>query len=183
MINIIKAVAFAFSANIDNIVIGMSYGIKKIKISYKLNIIIATLMSLITCITMGIGKSIGNLFNINFANKIGAYSLIVIGSYLIISEFLKKDRKNNENDFSKITLKNVAMIIFTLSSNNIATGVAASMIDINIAFTFLFTFIFSFFMLYLGNRIGRNILNNKLKRYSNILSALIIMLLGIFQII
>lgn len=181
MLNIIKAVAFSFSANIDNIVIGMSYGIKKIKIPCKLNIIIATFMSLITCLTMIIGKSIVNLFDINSANKIGSYVLIIIGIYFLISESIKKSEKNNENDFSKITAKNIFTIIFTLSSNNIATGIAASMIDINIFFTSFFTFIFSFFMLYLGNKIGRNILNSKLERYSNVLSALIITFLGIFQ--
>ena len=84
MINIIKALAFAFSANIDNIAIGMSYGIKKIKISPKINILIASLMAIITYITLFIGKSISDLFNVAVINKIGAYTLIFFGIYFLL---------------------------------------------------------------------------------------------------
>ena len=182
MINIIKALAFAFSANIDNIAIGISYGIKKIKIPSKINILIASLMAIITYITMFIGRSISDLFNVAVINKIGAYTLIFFGIYFLLKELLKKQTIEEEKILSNITLKNVAIIVFTLSTNNIATGIAASMIDININFTFIFTLIFSFLLLYIGNRIGRNILNDKLEKYSNILSSLIIILLGVFQL-
>lgn len=182
MINIIKALAFAFSSNIDNIAIGMSYGIKKIKISSKINIIIASLMAIITYITMFTSKSISNFFDVTIINKIGAYTLSFIGIYLLLKELFKKQKVEEEKILSNITLKNVAIIVFTLSTNNVATGIAASMININIHFTFIFTLIFSFLLLYIGNRIGRNILNDKLEKYSNILSALIIIILGIFQI-
>ena len=183
MLNIIKAFAFAFSANIDNIAIGMSYGIKKIKIGSKINLIISTLMAVITYITMFIGKSISNLFDVTLIHKIGAYLLIIIGIYLLFKEFLSKIKENDNKDLSNLTIKNILIIVFTLSTNNIATGVAASMIGINIYLTFLFTFIFSFLLLYMGNKIGRNILNESIEKYSNILSAVILVILAIFQII
>lgn len=183
MLNILKALAFAFSANIDNIAIGISYGIKKIKIGSKINLIIATLMAIITYITMFIGKSISNLFNITLIHKIGAYSLILIGTYLLFKEIFFKIKEKDNEELSNLTLKNILIIVFTLSTNNIATGIAASMIGINIYLTFLFTFIFSFLLLYIGNKIGRNILNKRIEKYSNILSALILIILGLFQII
>lgn len=183
MINILKAFAFAFSANIDNIAIGMSYGIKKIKIDKSINIMIAIFMAIITYITMFIGKSISNLFNMTLIHKIGAYTLILIGAYLLLKEIISKKKSIEEENLPNITFKNILVIVFTLSTNNIATGIAASMIDINIILTFIFTIIFSFLLLYIGNKIGRNILNNNLEKYSNILSALIIIILGIFQII
>ena len=183
MLNIIKAFAFAFSANIDNIAIGISYGIKKIKIGSKINLIIATLMAIITYITMFIGKSISNLFNVNLIYKVGAYLLILIGIYLLFKEIFSKIKDNDSKNLSNLTIKNISIIVFTLSTNNIATGIAASMIGINIYLTFLFTLIFSFLLLYIGNKIGRNILNNHIEKYSNILSALILIVLGLFQII
>lgn len=183
MLNILKALAFAFSANIDNIAIGISYGIKKIKIGSKINLIIAILMAIITYITMFVGKSISNLFNINLIHKIGAYSLILIGTYLLFKEIFFKIKEKDSEELSNLTLKNILIIVFTLSTNNIATGIAASMIGINIYLTFLFTFIFSFLLLYIGNKIGRNILNKRIEKYSNILSALILIILGLFQII
>lgn len=183
MLNILKALAFAFSANIDNIAIGISYGIKKIKIGSKINLIIAILMAIITYITMFVGKSISNLFNINLIHKIGAYSLILIGTYLLFKEIFFKIKEKDNEELSNLTLKNILIIVFTLSTNNIATGIAASMIGINIYLTFLFTFIFSFLLLYIGNKIGRNILNKRIEKYSNILSALILIILGLFQII
>ncbi|MDO4283272.1 MAG: manganese efflux pump [Clostridia bacterium] len=183
MLNVIKAFAFALSANIDNLAIGVSYGMKKITISSKINIIIAILMSVITCFTMIVGKSISSFFNIEMINKIGAYALIIIGIHLFISECKDKHTEESQKELSQITFKNILLVILTLSTNNIATGIAASMISINIFFTFIFTIIFSFLMLYIGNKIGSNILNHKIEKYANIISAFIIICLGVFQII
>lgn len=181
MINVIKAIAFALSANIDNVAIGMSYGIKKIKIPITTNLFISILMSVITYITMFIGTEIINLFNMAIISKIGAFTLIAIGIYLSLKEFINKDKKDCK--LKDLNLKNIITIVLALSANNIATGIAASMININKIFAFIFTFILSSIMLYIGNNLGRNILNDKLEKYSNIFSSIIIILLGLFQIL
>ncbi len=180
MLTVIQSFLFAFSANIDNIAIGISYGIKNIKIPFKVNSIISIFVAIITFLVMYISRYISNFFEIKIINKIGAYLLIILGSYYIIKDLIYKKKKSD--NLSKLSLKNIIILSITLATNNVSVGILASMININYFLTLIFTFILSFLMLIFGNRLGRKMINNKIEKYSNIISSLVLILLGILQL-
>lgn len=192
MINLISALLFSFSANLDNIVIGVSYGIKKIHISFSKNIIIAIFTSLFTFVSMYLGKYLSNFLSENIANIIGSSFLIAIGLFSIIKEYIigKGNKKDDNgvlvevrNRVESIRTKEMVTIILMLSLNNIAAGIAASVVGINILFTTICTFIFSCLFLLIGNKIGRNAINNKfIEKYSTLIASLILILLGVISI-
>ncbi len=189
MLNIISAILFSFSSNIDNIALSMAYGIKKVHITIFQNIIIALFTSLITVISMKFGKILIYFIPFKLANILGASILILIGGYEILKYLIHKSLKKDiekedlkDNNLETLNTKGLAKIIFTLSFNNIATGIAASITGINILYTFIATFIFSILFIYIGNTIGKNIFNNIISKYSNIISSLLLILLGIIQI-
>ncbi len=183
MINILPAILFSLSANIDNIPLSMSYGMRKIHITFIQKLIIAIFTSIITIISMKCGTYLIYFLTSKIANFLGASILIAIGLIDTIKYFfLKKDNGQViDNTLGKLNTKNLIKIIFTLSINNIGTGIAASITGINIIFTFTFTSIFSFLFIHIGNTIGKSIINSILLKYSDIIASLLILFLGIFQ--
>ncbi len=182
MIEIISAILFAISANIDNIIIGISYGIKKVHIPFKKNIIIALATSIATFFSMYMGGLITLFLTENLANIIGASLLIGIGGYSIIKDiFLNK--VDEDIGTKNLNVKELCTIIFALSSNNIAIGIAASIGGINIIYTVIFTFIFCNLFMYLGNKIGKKIRSKKVQKYSILISSLLLISLGLLELI
>ena len=181
MIKILYAILYSFSANLDNIAIGLSYGIKKAKIPAKKNVIIAIFTCIITFLAMNIGKYVSGFIPVSISNFFGSFILIFIG----ISYFLKDIKKNKKKVFddktpNTIDIKDITTIITILSLNNIATGIVASISGINIEITTIFTFFFSTAFIYLGNIIGIKSIKNKfIDKYSNIISSLILIFIGI----
>lgn len=179
LIQLLSAILFSFSANLDNIAIGISYGIKKTHISLFKVLMISLSTTLFTFFSMFIGKYFVYFFNDKIANRLGAYMLILIGLYTFIKDMLQK---NKEKVITGINIKEFIVIILTLSTNNIATGIAASVTGINILITIIFSFIFSYLLLFLGNIIGRNIVNNYIEKYCNLFASLLLILLGIIEL-
>lgn len=187
MINLISAILFSFSANLDNIAIGISYGLKKIHISILKILIISIFTTLFTFASMLLGKYLVNILNENIANCFGAYILIALGIYTLTKDILDRIRYNNKRtnnikELKPIDFKELMTIILILSTNNIAAGIAASATGVNVIATTIFSFIFSFGLLLLGNTIGKSIMNKFIEKYCNILSSLILILIGIIEL-
>ncbi len=177
MIQIFLALLFSISANIDNIAIGLSYGIKKIHISYYQKLIISLVTSLVTLLSMIFGNILTNIINTNITSYIGAICLIIIGIY----SYFKTNDLNEKNTISNYN--NILLIILILSTNNIVTGILASSMGINILATFIFTIIFCYLFLNIGIKFGNSIKNRRIEVYSNALSSLILIFLGIIEIL
>lgn len=172
MLEIISALTFAISSNLDNILIGMNYGAGKIKIPIKYTIIIGVIISILTYVALIIGEWIQT--TIKYSSAISAFSLIFIG---ILS--MLKILKNNpcEDKIEKISYKNAIFLALSLSFNNFVIAIASSIGNINILYTVIFSFIFSTIFLEIGNILGRKI-NSKI---IGIISAILLIVLGVIN--
>ena len=94
----ISACLFAISANIDNLVVGLSYGLKKIRISVFQNIIIAVISGVGTAISIYLGKIIVSFIPENLPKILGACILILIGAWPIIKSIVYRKEKIRNND-------------------------------------------------------------------------------------
>ena len=56
---LISSILLAFSASLDSLIIGIAYGIKKIRITLSINIIIALIVTLGTFLSMLLGTILG----------------------------------------------------------------------------------------------------------------------------
>lgn len=206
--HILSIIIFALSSSSDSLIVGLSYGAKKIKINFINNFVVSFIAGMGTFLAMIFGKLIMELIPLMYTNIIGSSILILLGLYLLIIS-LKKDINNNNNseelneDISElyryeaalrspeiIDINNSKTIEFkesiilgaVLSLNNIGFGIGASIIGLNVYIASIFSLVFSLIFIPLGYYIGEKIFSNSLSRYSEVISACIIIVLGIYEL-
>jgi putative Mn2+ efflux pump MntP len=190
--HILSALLFAISANTDNFVVGLCYGIKKIKIGLVSNLLIAFISMVGTIVSMSIGKIIFNFIPENVSNYLGSIMLILIGGWTLVKPLLKNIHTDNIIDnpekadidnSSSIDAKESIAIAFALSINNIGLGLGASITGISIIITSSLTFIFSIMFIITGYYLGSRYLSKAFSKKATIASGLIIIALGIFEML
>lgn len=188
---------FSLSANIDSFTVGLAYGMKGIRIDYRSNILIALITSIGTFISMGIGLVIKGFISEKILSVIGCILLVVLGMLMIINSF--KSKKTSDEDISYtdilvtphkadkdrsgcIDIKEAVTLGLALSLNNFGLGIGASATGINIYLTTIVTFILSILCILFGVEFGKRYLSKKLRQYADIISGLIIIFLGLYEL-
>ena len=188
--HILSPLLFTISANTDNFVVGLSYGIKKIKIGLVSNLLIALISLVGTILSMSVGKIIFDFVPENASNLIGSIILILIGSWTIVKPLFKKIRsddvlenpeKVDKDNSSSIDAKESVTLAFALTINNVGLGIGASITGLNIVITSSLTFIFSLSMIMIGYVLGSYCLSKVFSKKATIISGLIIIALGIYE--
>lgn len=201
MILFLSSLLFSLSSNLDNVVVGTAYGLKKIKIGIIANLIIAIITSTGTFLSMSVGIYISKLLPQYITNSFGAGTIIILGGYFVIESIIKlkynksskelalKDiddmieyaEKSDLDNSGDINTKEALLVSFALTFNNLGTGVAASITGVSIQFTVLFTFILSILTIKLGEAIGSNVLGTFLGKYGPLISGILLIMLGIIE--
>ena len=203
MSHFISIVLFVISASLDNLVVGIAYGIKKIKISVSCNLIIAMISFIGTFLSMIIGKPILKFFSKEASNLLGSSILIIIGLWFMLnylykeykvptidpliahkanySEILDNPEKADFNNSGSIDFKESLTLGAALALNNIGLGIGASITGMNIYLTSIFVLIFSFFSIPLGNILGKKILPKTLQHKAELISGIFIIILGLYE--
>ena len=198
---ILSAFLVSLSFNLDNIVIGIAYGIKKIKIGIPANLSIAVVTASGTFLSMAAGRYIADFLPAALANALGAIVMELFGLYFIVQSVLalKKNRKSKElalkdvpgmleyaeksdlNHNGSISIKEAALVGLGLMVNNLGIGIAASITHISVLITTAATLLISFLTLSFGNYLGRRALGDLMGKYASLISGFILVLLGIFE--
>ena len=201
---LLASLLFAISANMDNIVVGLSYGINKIRVGAISNLLIAFITCIGTIVSMQIGKVLFFFVPIAVSNIIGGVLLILIGIGSLCKAILENKRKIINSKNSDYNIKNCIDILdspekadsdksgtidaresvslaLALSINNIGLGIGASITGINIFITALITFVFSMLTIIMGCYLGRHYFSKILGKNASIVAALLIILLGLYE--
>ena len=199
----LSALLYSLSSNLDNLVIGIAYGVKKIKIGMTPNLIIATVTSIGTLISMSVGKFISGFLPTSLTNMLGAVIIMLLGLYFLIQSILKLIPKSYSNslalknvdeimDYAEksdsdnsgtLNIKEAFVVSLGLMLNNLGTGLAASITGVNVSITVICTFILSIALLMLGKSIGHNVLGSICGKYAPLISGVLLIILGIFELI
>ncbi|MCQ1530984.1 manganese efflux pump [Lutispora saccharofermentans] len=187
--SILPSLLFALSANMDNFTVGIVYGIKKIKIGIWSNMIIAVITGLGTFLSMTLGLFINRLISHSISNILGSSILIIMGLYLMMDffkgngrdTFLKNPEKADENNSGDIDKKEAVILALALGMNNVGLGIGASITGLNLLYTTLSTTLLSIISIILGFHIGKSYLSAILGKYAPLVSAIVMILLGIHE--
>lgn len=189
---------FSASVTCDSLIIGLSYGARKIKISFTSNLIVG----IISCLGTMLGMYIGNLFDDFIVGSItqwlGSALLFLFGFYMFYQSLYKQIKancdtkiindtadlaENFDKDHSKsIDIKEACMLGFFLCLNNLGLGIGAALTGLNIYITSLTCLLLSILFIEFGCHLTYNFLSKNTVKYAEYISSLIIMLLAIYQL-
>lgn len=196
--HIISILLFALSSNMDNMVVGLSYGIKKIRITSVSNLTIGLITFLGTIISMLIGKSLLNIIPVSFAGLLGSLIIIAIGSFYLLKYIYTTIKSKqipdpqrettkyghyDKDKSGKIEWRESFTLGFALSINNIGLGISASIAGMNIAMTAIASLIFSLILTYFSNLFGKTCVSKYLGKCAEPIASILIIILGIYQVL
>ncbi|MBO1913682.1 manganese efflux pump, partial [Microvirga sp. 3-52] len=75
----------SIAANIDNLGISVSYGLKANRIPFTTNIIIAIISAICTFISITAGQLLSNYLSNSTANFVGGFLIVCLGLWIIIT--------------------------------------------------------------------------------------------------
>lgn len=203
--NYMTALLLSVSANLDTLAVCISYGMKKVKLSIIASLLISLITSLGTFLSMLLGSIITNFISPKIVTSIGGILLLILGIKIIV-DFIKKYRKKHIRSLSRdkklsyseildnpvkadidnsghIDLKECITLSIALTLNNLNVGVAASIAGISILLNTVFTFILTLISIGLGFYIGSKYASKIVGEYSDLISGLLLSMLGIYQIL
>lgn len=204
--NFLSPCLLAISSNLDTLSVATSYGLKKINMTKSSVLLISIITSLGTFFSMYIGEFISRLFNLEIANIFGSVLLVFIGFYFLI-EYIKAVKKNRGEDISyyvensqkyndvlenptivdkdasgEIDIKESLILSFALTINNLSVGIASSITGVSISLSVFFNFIITILSIYLGHYLGNTYLSKLFGKYSNLISGVLLIILGIYEL-
>jgi putative Mn2+ efflux pump MntP len=190
MNHILSAILLAFSSNIDNLGLGIAYGIVARRIFLSQNILIALVSGSGTFLSMAAGEWGNNFISEVAANDLGSGILVLIGIYNIVQAIFEERKRLKQPEFksslvdppSVVSKREAFALAISLSFNNLGGGLGAGISHVSIPLTTLLTVIFSIVAIALGYRFGANATLKIPKLWLGIASGLIIFILGVYEL-
>lgn len=200
-LTVLSSLLFAVSANIDSIVVGISLGLKNIKVGFRINLLIALILSAVTVLSIAAGELFYIFMPKELSNIIGGGLLIVIGLYSIIKPLfdarrnkkesaghlsgylgvLESPEKADKDSSGNIDAKESVLLAAVLSLNNLGMGIGAGITGLNIYLTAAFSFILSIVFLSTGCILGKRFMLKAFGKYASAAGAALIILLGVYE--
>ncbi|MEH7609826.1 sporulation membrane protein YtaF [Gottfriedia acidiceleris] len=207
----ITVLFLAFSSSIDNFGVGITYGIRGIKVGLIANLIISIIAFIFSEAGIVSGQYISKVFPGTLSNVIGAFFLLVIGLRIVLLTFPRKDKrnliKNDDESVSDIVTNYLsspekadvdhsgdissfeAIILGTaVSMNALTNGLGVGLIGLSPFAISIAASIFSFLAIWLGVLLGKKVANVKiggwsLGQFSSIISGIILVLIAIHNLV
>lgn len=199
--------AFAVSSSIDNLGVGISYGIRKIRIRLSANLLIALICFLMSGAGITFGLWLSKVLPGMFPVIIGAFLLIIIGiRIMLLAVPRKNDDSNRKNDYDQPLnsiegiLKNpeladkdksgdiswweAGVLGVALSANALTNGLGAGLLGFSALAISLTAAIGSFISVWAGVKLGAKLADVRIGKFTlgqfgTLLSGVIILVIAI----
>lgn len=179
--HLLSMLLFSVSSNLDSLVVGLSYGIKKIPIYWHTNVLVGCISFTGTVLSMLFGKSLLLILPEGLANMAGGIIILLIGAVGLAR--MLSDKTSGPAAVNGLTIREGVLLGAALTVNNVGLGVGVSITGLPLLPTSLCSFFFSLAFLYAGNRIGRIQLPVYVDILVQPLAHLLMIALGLYEII
>jgi putative sporulation protein YtaF len=192
----------ALANNLDNLGVGVAYGIARIRVSLLVNLWISLLTFAITALAVGSGSRLASYLPLPIAHAASALFLCGMGFWMLLPSFQGKrqpappvepeDRPSLRNiladptaadrDHSRaIDVREATFLGVALSLNNIGVGFSAGLLHLSVMATAICSAAVSFLALWLGARAGRRLGAAHLGERAQALAGLLLVVIGLCQ--
>lgn len=197
--HLIQILLIAIASNLDNAGVGIAYGVRGIRIPKSANFMIA-LISIFMTLVSGIAGAWLSMYISAFASHlIGTLVIVSVGIYVLYQPFRNRRKLEESNipniiqrvlqqpeeaDLDRsnaISLKESLILGSALGINALAGGFNAGVTQLNVVATSIAIGIFSFIILGVTDYIGRHYIAVKFDRLATVLSGLLLIFIGLYQ--
>ncbi len=191
---VLSLLLFSLSTNLDNFVIGLSYGIRGIRIRLEAGFLISGLVLVGTALSMALGQSLLCFLPLDFSRLLGSVVMIGFGLGCFWNVWKNRREPSEEEQWPSrhpeqfdrdgsrhIDWKESLALGGALALNNIGLGLGAGAVGLGIPATSLMVFGVSLGLLYGGNLVGRKRRKKGSGRGMEALSGLLMVLLGVWE--
>ena len=190
-----QVLAIGAASNLDNLAVGVTYGVCRISVPMLPNLAIAGIAFLFTLASTLVGTHLGNYMSPQWADRLGALILVVLGIWMLpVWQRKRRERTSKPQrtrvmrmlrrpelavrehsraiDFPESTLLGVA-----LSLNCLTNGLPAGLWHLNVWSVAICNAVYSFvalgFGVWFGNRYGEHWLGRKVDSLAGIMLIII----------
>lgn len=203
---IFSSLLFGVSASLDALLLGITYGIRKIHIKLWQNLLISTITLLGTCLSVGFGAWILPLMPASLGKWLGSGILMILGVYYLVKSMITANEKclkelpaevqpeqsdtaimsapltaSDVSPQKTLAWGNTLTLGIALSANNIGIGLSASIAGLTLIPAAVMTLLFSVIFLLLGNQLGRRCLSEIAGYAADPISGLLLICLGVCE--
>ncbi len=198
---LLPSLLFGISASLDALIVGISYGLRKIQVRAWQNLFISLVALLGTCLSAYAGSHLLPLLPAPLTDYVGSIVLILLGVYYItkwgFSYLSNRQSQNRELSESKpaaaqkppvnppvisLSVRETLVLSMVLSVNNIGIGLSASMAGLPMTSAAAMTFFCSAVLLVSGNRLGQSPFLRRIGTAADPISGFLLIGLGIMQL-
>jgi len=188
----VSILLIGIAANIDNLAISVSYGLKLKRIPFLYNFIISLISIVFAFFSISTGSFLSHYFSQSMANFTGGFLITALGIWFIapFPVFIKNKSIQTEDtspvflgldQSKKITLKESTFLGFLLALNCLTIGFGAGITGFSPFFTSISIGVFSLISISLGNKVGSKIGNTLFGKYSTNIAGLLLIIIGIYE--
>lgn len=179
---LVSSLIFACSVNIDAFLVGMSYGIRKIRITVPQNLLISLISFAGTFLSLFLGRQLFFFLPPSLTKHVGSVILSGLGIFYIIKSFRNRNSDlHTESLTVTLPLREILLLGSALSLNNIGIGIGASFSGVLLAPTAAMTFLTAVLFLFAGNHLGSAPLLRLSNRYADLVSGVMLIALAIYS--
>jgi len=209
-LELLAILLFALAVSGDGFMVGIAYGIKKIRIPILSLLVIAMASTLAVTASMILGKGISCFITPQWTSSIGAGIIILIGLYFllqaarhkifslehdvedpllslninslgIIIQILKKPSTADFDSSGEISVKEAFFLGLALAMDALGAGVGLAMTGMNILLTAISVGMLKFTLVSCGLTVGSKFQNERWQGVNALLTGLILLAIGIIE--
>lgn len=184
---IIPSLLFGISSSLDALLIGISYGIRSVRIRLWQNLFISGITLAGTCLSVGFGSWLAPRLPALLSRYAGSLVLMLLGIWYVVKWLANKLAHRRETaqacarSVPRLTFPEVLGLGVSLSLNNIGIGLSASIAGLTLIPAAAATLACSLLFLFAGNRMGRSRLLQFLGASADPVSGVLLILLSFLQ--
>lgn len=185
---IIPSLLFGISASLDALLIGISYGIRGIRVRLWQNLLVSGITLAGTCLSVGFGGWLAPRLPHMASRYAGSMVLMLLGIWYVVKwtvKMLAHTREMTQAAAAGLVLHlsfpEVLGLGVSLSLNNIGIGLSASIAGLALIPAAIATLACSLLFLFAGNRLGRSRLLQFLGAAADPVSGILLILLALLQ--
>lgn len=211
MTQMIALLILAVAVSLDSFSVGLTYGLRKMKIPIKSILIIACCSAFTLLISMGIGHTIARFISPAFADSLGGIILIVLGAWVLYQFFRPEKLKEvlpHEKIIVNFEIKSLGLVInilrkpmaadidksgtitgieafllgFALSLDAFGAGIGAAMLGYSPYYLAVSVAVMSSLFVFAGMRIGDVFSNVSWMQRCSFIPGLLLIIIGIWKI-